>query len=1565
MRIIVVAVLATVAVLAMVGVLLVFVFSQLTEDREDASARRTDRSTREDNPREGSVPEVAQELRLVAIVPSPRIVRLDGPGETERLAVQGYYSDRSVGELDDGSGATVSYSSSDPSVAEVDTRGFVTGLSAGGADIIVTYGDLIATVPVFVWGTMKAVPPIDPERLLEVSEDGSAIVLNRVMVELEPGRDAHDADEVATGIGGQVVFEYRTFRGYLVEFDGRTDEDLREALVILQEDSRVASAYPDAVSPVNDGHENQIETLLFDTRQPLAYLDAGMENAWRTMGLIDNLDPVTVAVIDTGFAFPIGDTVADMVLRTEFDYDRIEVRDAVSLAEDGDVPHDVEHAFHGVAVASVLVARNNQRDQDMEPEVPEESFSGVITSVDDLEYGLIIYGTGAKGYFGLGGLAINDAAVVAALEDIWQFHDQVDVVNLSLGGGCKWHEYICNQRLDGFRARLLELMGGMPDVTFVAGAGNSAEAADKVVPAQLSLVLPNVITVGGTLSQTAPRPDNVRWEGSNFGPAITLGAPGEGVLVVDLEYGDGYGNHEGTSFSAPMVAGTAALLRALDPELEPAEIRRLVVEAGEPRPVCTTDETPCPLRDQETWSVLNAGEAVGALLWPSVSAEIAAEEVVPETTSLGSDVGLMIPIANTGTRTWNFHLSGTARSPSGKIVDLGTVRQVVRAGESHPFKLGLTADEVGSWEVEAKIYRNPEKTSASDSATFWLGVASGHADEPWWESVSAGGFHSCGVKTDGALVCWGFNEDSFDNYTGQANPPAGSFQSVSAGLLHNCGVRSDWSLTCWGDNSEDQSRSPGGRFTSVNAGVYHTCGVRMDGSAVCWGINDYGEASAPDGEFRSVSAGGTFSCGVAIGNSVICWGYDEYHQSSPPRGSFNSVSAGLSHACGVKTNGSVLCWGSNDRGQAAAPDGDFISVSAGFGHSCGVMEDGSVACWGSNEFGMAEPPDGRFQSVTVGPQHSCGVSVEGAVVCWGSDGHGRATPPGGTVPAEPTGESVPNVTTNPDISVSSAEPLTAVSVGGNHTCGVGQKGTISCWGQNDYGKAMPPSGSFTSVSSGGEHTCGVRGNGVLICWGLNWHGRAVPPQGQFTTISAGDRHTCGIGRDGSIACWGWGEYGRATPPQGRFTAVSAGYRHTCAIREDGSVACWGSDQYGQATPPPGQFISISAGGDHTCGVTVNGFVTCWGGNRDGQATPLQEEFSSVSAGWSYTCGLKADGTVACWGSDGYGEATPPEGRFLSVSAGELYNCGVRVDGSLSCWGFSAGEQTQPPTDSAVAGTTWAPEAPPTVVDINSAVTIVPTSEPRAGFASVSVGWRHACGVKENGLVVCWGDDYGGITIAPSGKFAAVSAGVSYSCGLREDGPLTCWGSSRFGEATPPSGAFASISVGEAHTCGIRENGSVVCWGYNEYGQAAPPSGEFASISAGRSHTCAVRKNGSVSCWGLSDFGQSIPPNGRFTSVSAAEWRTCGLKTDGSIVCWGWNTYEWLQLSLGKFTAVSIGPNQICGLVDNGSVICWSDDYRGRVSTPPGRFASVSVGEQQACGVKVDGSMVCWGWDDFD
>ncbi|HTL38519.1 MAG TPA: hypothetical protein VL326_35560 [Kofleriaceae bacterium] len=127
-----------------------------------------------------------------------------------------------------------------------------------------------------------------------------------------------------------------------------------------------------------------------------------------------------------------------------------------------------------------------------------------------------------------------------------------------------------------------------------------------------------------------------------------------------------------------------------------------------------------------------------------------------------------------------------------------------------------------------------------------------------WRSITTGITHTCAIRTDGSLWCWGAN------YAGQAGAPYEVFDAapqpvgnatwtqVTAGHYRTCGVQTDGSLWCWGHNAFGQlgdgtvtitnlPRQVAGAWQQASAGADHTCALRSDHSLWCWGGNDYGQ----------------------------------------------------------------------------------------------------------------------------------------------------------------------------------------------------------------------------------------------------------------------------------------------------------------------------------------------------------------------------------------------------------------------------------------------------------------------------------------------------------------------------------------------------------------------------------------------------------------------------------------------------------------------------------------------------------------------------------------------------
>ncbi|MGH8867735.1 MAG: S8 family serine peptidase [Actinomycetes bacterium] len=237
--------------------------------------------------------------------------------------------------------------------------------------------------------------------------------------------------------------------------------------------------------------------------------------AW---GLSQGRASVRVAVIDTGVATGHPDLIGKVVGQYNAVTGTSSVRDAMG---------------HGTSVASVAAARTGNG--------VGVAGSGYRTSV------LAVKVADSNG-------TLRSDAIASGIR--WAADHGADVINMSFGGSATdWLE------------RDAVAYAQSKGVLLVASAGN-AGTSDLHYPA----ALPGVLSVGATSASGTSRPS---W--SSYGRWVDLAAPGAGIRAAVP--GGRYGTVSGTSFSAPLVAGEAALLLAVQPTATAAQLTATLTAA--------------------------------------------------------------------------------------------------------------------------------------------------------------------------------------------------------------------------------------------------------------------------------------------------------------------------------------------------------------------------------------------------------------------------------------------------------------------------------------------------------------------------------------------------------------------------------------------------------------------------------------------------------------------------------------------------------------------------------------------------------------------------------------------------------------------------------------------------------------------------------------------------------------------------------------------------------------------------------------------------------------------------
>ncbi|MCW1968140.1 MAG: RCC1 repeat-containing protein, partial [Anaerolineae bacterium] len=335
-----------------------------------------------------------------------------------------------------------------------------------------------------------------------------------------------------------------------------------------------------------------------------------------------------------------------------------------------------------------------------------------------------------------------------------------------------------------------------------------------------------------------------------------------------------------------------------------------------------------------------------------------------------------------------------------------------------------------------------------------------------------------------------------------------------------------------------------------------------------------------------------------------------------------------------------------------------VQVAAGKSHTCAITSAGWVMCWGDNAFGQLG--DGstvqrptpvyvvglsqKVLAIGAGEAHTCALTQTAEVKCWGANGAGQLGNGNTSQQLMPVGV------------FGLSQDISAIAVGGNHTCALSRTAGVRCWGQNTQGelgdnsltnRLTPVSvlglgADIRTIATGEAHTCALTHAGGVKCWGYNGAGqvgdgstlnriRPVDVTGLtqgIHAIAVGGYHTCAITLNSWVKCWGYngsgqlGDGGTLNRPVAVDVAalnqgvigLAAGKFHTCAFDHRSSVKCWGGNVWGalgdgsksdQATPTEvlglnQSILGLSAGESHTCALTGNNGILCWGANDAGQ-----------------------------------------------------------------------------------------------------------------------------------------------------------------------------------------------------------------------------------------------------------------------------------------------------------------------------------------------------------------------------
>jgi alpha-tubulin suppressor-like RCC1 family protein/6-phosphogluconolactonase (cycloisomerase 2 family) len=767
--------------------------------------------------------------------------------------------------------------------------------------------------------------------------------------------------------------------------------------------------------------------------------------------------------------------------------------------------------------------------------------------------------------------------------------------------------------------------------------------------------------------------------------------------------------------------------------------------------------------------------------------------------------------------------------------------------------------------------------------------------------------------------------------------------------------------------------------------------VTMSGTVLGWGFNAYGQlGNGTSGNNSSVpvpasgisgvvavSGGSLHSLALKSDGTVWSWGGNfsgELGNGSttnsnlpaqvPGVAGVTDVKAGASLSLALQSDGTVRAWGDNISGQLGNGTNTnshvpvpvsgltgVVAIASGSVHSLAVKSDGSVWAWGYNVNGQlgngtttsSNKPvqvSGLTGAVAVaaGKTYSLALTSDGTVWAWGDNTGGEL----GT--GNLTSSLVP-------VQVSVVKGVAGIAAGAYDAEALESDGSVWRWGVN----SSTPSRVFSKAVAIAE---GLASNYVLKPDGTVW-ASGLDDVGQLgnagqTLSSPSFVQVVNLAGATAIASGPETEHALAIAPVPVSITIAPASATIAAEKTQVFTAT--ATYSGGSTQEVTNIVTWSSSDSTVAAIGQSGLAL---GLKAGGPMNIQASLGGVSSNAaSLTVTAAPSGTVWAWGFNARGQLgngtntssnVPVEVNNLTgavaVATGSLHSLAAKSDGTVWAWGFNS--------DGELGIGNNTPSTVPVQVGLSSVLT-------------VAAGFSHSLALKSDGTVWAWGHNADGelgnasntasnvpVHVAGLTGVVAIAGGAGYSLALKADGTVWAWGTNSDGELGTGSATNSNVPVqvsgltgvigivgGATHSLALKSDGSLWAWGSNFLGQLGNSTttgtnvpvpvigiGSVVGLGAGQFHSLALRADGTVWAWGDNFFGQlgngSNTPLGTVNNVPGQVANLTGvgaiaslvatglaLKSDGTVWAWGSNSSG--ELGNGG-NANSDVPVQVSGL----------------------------------------------------